>query len=194
MITGKGRQERNRQNEEFLYPERGQIFILLRSFGLFWNVFPKPPSSSPVFSVTYWMSYKFNSILTPVFPEVTSEPTGPGSLPQDCLHPRSQSRAQVSPVLQINMVIIRVPTPPPPVRSSPGILTKLRESISCHLPVCAKDMIKDTDEQVDEEARGEVCRVPSTAASILWELACIALLICEHAHQPRAHRPCSDSV
>lgn len=39
------------------------------------------------------------------------------------------------------------------MRSSPGMAHKAQESISCHLPVCAKDMIKDTDEQVDEEAR-----------------------------------------
>ena len=38
------------------------------------------------------------------------------------------------------------------VRSSPRMAHKAQESISFHLPVCSKDMIKDTDEQVDEEA------------------------------------------
>lgn len=77
-------------------PERGQIFILLRSFGLFWNVFQNHQAVLQFSVVTYWMSYKFNSILTPVFPEVTSEPTGPGLTPT------------------------RLPSPQKPV-SSPGV-------------------------------------------------------------------------
>lgn len=147
-----------------------RFIILLDHLQKYSRMFPKPPSSSQFSVVTYWMSYKFNSILTPVFPEVASEPTGQGSLPQDCLL-RSQSRARnIRLYFQISMVIVGFPTPPPPVRSSPGMAHKA-QSISCHLPVCAKDMIKDTDEQVDEEARrvrsvGSRAQLPSCGAGM----------------------------
>ena len=62
-------------------PERGQIFILLRSFGLLWNVFQNHQPILHFSVVTYWVSYKFNSILTSTYPEVTSDPTGPGLIP-----------------------------------------------------------------------------------------------------------------
>ena len=48
-----------------------------------------------------------------------------------------------------------------------------------------KNMIKDTDEQPDEEISWvRLGRVPSTAASVPMELVCVTLLLYECVQQP----------
>lgn len=49
-LTGKGRQERKRQNEEFLYPRERADFHFIKIIWAILECFPKPPSSSPVLS------------------------------------------------------------------------------------------------------------------------------------------------
>ena len=64
-LTGEGGREESREDHKSSFiPERGHISILLRSFGLLWNVFRHHQAILQFSMVTYCVSYKFNSILT----------------------------------------------------------------------------------------------------------------------------------
>ena len=66
-------------------------------------------------------------------------------------------------------------------------LTELREILT--FTSLLKDMIKDTDEQPDEEIhRVRSGRVPSAGASVPVELGCITLLVCGCVHPPGSFR------
>ena len=68
-------------------------------------------------------------------------------------------------------------------------LTELRETLM--LSSLIRDIIKDTDEQPDEDIhRVRSGRVPSAGVSVAVELRCITLPVCTCSATPMLSEPC----